>query len=67
LYVDGSSGTLGNVAEIIGPTLQATSSSCQLQFYYHMQGAGMCTLIGTLNTIWFLGDNISPPNQDCDH
>lgn len=38
--MDGAAGTFGNIAEIIGPTLQPTSSSCQLQFYYHMLGVG---------------------------
>jgi len=43
LYVDGASGTFGTVAQAIGPTLQACSSSCQIQFYYHMNGNGMTT------------------------
>lgn len=40
VFVDGAAGTFGTVAELIGPTIQPTSSSCQMQFYYYIDGFG---------------------------
>ncbi|XP_071104753.1 MAM and LDL-receptor class A domain-containing protein 1-like [Haliotis cracherodii] len=45
LYVDASYGTRSSVAELVGPKLGASSSTCQMSFWYFMYGAG----IGTLN------------------
>ena len=39
-YVDGSAGTFGLRATLQGPLLQPSPSTCQIQFYYHMLGAG---------------------------
>ena len=41
IYIDGAYGTFSTLAEIISPPLQPSSSTCQMQFYYHMLGSGI--------------------------
>ena len=63
MYVDASNGFVFNTAQYQSPLLQQSSSSCQMVFYYHMNGAGIGELrvysqIGTRKTqLYYLNGN----------
>ncbi|XP_071956930.1 MAM and LDL-receptor class A domain-containing protein 1-like [Antedon mediterranea] len=50
MVVDANQGQFNSFAELQGPMLQQTSSSCEVQFWYHMFGADIGTLMLALNS-----------------
>ena len=44
VYVDASMGGVFAFAELSGTTLQPSSVTCQMNFWYHMYGRGKATI-----------------------